>query len=311
MAPAGMARLVVCRNRHDHRDVTAQLAAWSWLGDLEVVLTVVGESADSGRTRVRVTVAGSGDAFGSGGRLQACVHLQPMDREETVLLDCGASALTGLKRCGLEPNHVTVVAVSHLHGDHFGGLPYLLLDGQFRHRVRPLHLVGPPGMQQRLEQTMEALFPDSTRVPRRFATHVHELPPGATLDLEQVTVRAVGVDHAAGAPALGLRVSVAGRVIAYSGDTSWTDTLIELADGADLFVCEALHRLAARAVPPGPAHPARQPPQVAVCPAAAHPPQPRPPAAAGRSRARPGRRRHRRRDLTTLGPGQGRQSMRE
>jgi len=220
-------------------DVTAQLAAWSWLGDLEVVLTVVGESADSGRTRVRVTVAGSGDAFGSGGRLQACVHLQPMDREETVLLDCGASALTGLKRCGLEPNHVTVVAVSHLHGDHFGGLPYLLLDGQFRHRVRPLHLVGPPGMQQRLEQTMEALFPDSTRVPRRFATHVHELPPGATLDLEQVTVRAVGVDHAAGAPALGLRVSVAGRVIAYSGDTSWTDTLIELADGADLFVCEA------------------------------------------------------------------------
>jgi ribonuclease BN (tRNA processing enzyme) len=219
--------------------VTAQLAAWSWLGDLEVVLTVVGESADSGRTRVRVTVAGSGDAFGSGGRLQACVHLQPMDREETVLLDCGASALTGLKRCGLEPNHVTVVAVSHLHGDHFGGLPYLLLDGQFRHRVQPLHLVGPPGMQQRLEQTMEALFPDSTRVPRRFATHVHELPPGATLDLEQVTVRAVGVDHAAGAPALGLRVSVAGRVIAYSGDTSWTDTLIELADGADLFVCEA------------------------------------------------------------------------
>jgi ribonuclease BN (tRNA processing enzyme) len=163
-----------------------------------------------------VTVAGSGDAFGSGGRLQACVHLQPMDRQEAVLLDCGASALIGLKRCGLEPNHVTVVAVSHLHGDHFGGLPYLLLDGQFRHRVRPLHLVGPPGMRQRLEQT-----------------------PGATLDLEQVTVQAFGVDHEAGAPALGLRLRMAGRVIAYSGDTAWTDTLIELADGADLFVCEA------------------------------------------------------------------------
>jgi ribonuclease BN (tRNA processing enzyme) len=208
--------------------------------NLEVVLGVVGEAAAPGRrVRVRATVAGSGDAFGSGGRLQACVHVQPMGQEEAVLLDCGASALTGLKRCGLEPNLVTVVAVSHLHGDHFGSLPYLLLDGQFRHRLRPLHLIGPPGMQQRLEQAMEVLFPGSTRVRRRFATHVHELPPGATLDVEQVTVQAFGVDHAAGAPALGLRVRVAGRVIAYSGDTAWTDTLIELADGADLFVCEA------------------------------------------------------------------------
>jgi ribonuclease BN (tRNA processing enzyme) len=189
--------------------------------------------------RVRVTVAGSGDAFGSGGRLQACVHLQPIGQEEAVLLDCGATALTGLKRCGLEPNHVKVVVVSHLHGDHFGGLPYLLLDGQFRHRTRPLHVVGPPGLQQRLEQAMEVLFPGSTRVRRRFATHVHELQPGATLDVEQVTAQAFEVEHAAGAPALGLRLRVAGRVIAYSGDTAWTDTLIELADGADLFLCEA------------------------------------------------------------------------
>src|SRR6266545_7064422 len=200
---------------------------------------MVGKCADSGRARVRVTVAGSGDAFGSGGRLQACVHVQPMDRAEAVLLDCGASALIGLKRCGLDPNDVTVVAVSHLHGDHFGGLPYLLLDGQFRHRHRPLHLVGPPGMQQRLEQAMEVLFPGSTQMPLRFATHMHELPPGATIEVEQVTVRAVGVEHAAGAPALGLRLHVADRVLAYSGDTEWTDALIELADGADLFICEA------------------------------------------------------------------------
>jgi ribonuclease BN (tRNA processing enzyme) len=201
---------------------------------------VVEEAVTPGRrVRVRATVAGSGDAFGSGGRLQACVHVQPLGREEAVLLDCGASALVGLKRCGLDPNDVTVVAVSHLHGDHFGGLPYLLLDGQFRHRHRPLHIIGPPGMRQRLEEAMEVLFPDSTRVRRRFATHVHELASGATLDVEQVTVQAFGVDHAAGAPALGLRLRVAGRVIAYSGDTAWTDTLIELADRADLFVCEA------------------------------------------------------------------------
>jgi ribonuclease BN (tRNA processing enzyme) len=209
------------------------------------VAVVAGQAAPGGR--VRVTVAGSGDAFGSGGRLQACVHLQALGQQQAVLLDCGASALAGLRRCGLEPNEVTVVAVSHLHGDHFGGLPYLLLDGQFRHRQRPLHLVGPPGTRQRLEQAMEVLFPGSTGVRRRFATHVHELPPGGTLQVEQVAVQAVGVDHAAGAPALGLRLRMAGRVLAYSGDTAWTDTLIELADGADLFVCEAY--TASRRVP--------------------------------------------------------------
>jgi ribonuclease BN (tRNA processing enzyme) len=201
-------------------------------------------AADSGRqirvpARIRVTVAGSGDAFGTAGRLQPCLHVQPLDQQAAVLLDCGASALSGLKRCGLEPNDVTVVAVSHLHGDHFGGLPYLLLDGQFRHRARPLHLVGPPGLRQRLEQAMEVLFPGSSWIARGFATYVHELWPGTTLNVEQVTVQAVAVDHEAGAPALGLRLGVAGRVVAYSGDTAWTDTLVELADGADLFVCEA------------------------------------------------------------------------
>lgn len=189
--------------------------------------------------RVRVTVAGSGDAFGSGGRLQACLHVQPADRQGAVLLDCGATALTGLKRLGLEPNDVTVVAVSHLHGDHFGGLPFLLLDAQFRHRHLPLHLVGPRGLRQRLVQAMEVLFPGSGEVTRRFATHIHELQPGATLAVAGTTLQAVAVDHAAGAPALGLRLGVAGRVLAYSGDTAWTEALVELADGADLLVCEA------------------------------------------------------------------------
>jgi ribonuclease BN (tRNA processing enzyme) len=189
--------------------------------------------------RVRVTVAGSGDAFGSGGRLQTCVHVQPMGQEEAVLLDCGASALTSLKRFGLEPNDVTVVAVSHLHGDHFGGLPYLLLDGQFRHRDRPLHLIGPPGAATAVGAG------DGGAVPR--------LHPGSSL-LCHPRGRTAARRHArhraghradgcgrprGGRPALGLRLSVAGRVIAYSGDTAWTNSLIELADNADLLVCEA------------------------------------------------------------------------
>ncbi|GAA0936165.1 MBL fold metallo-hydrolase [Nonomuraea longicatena] len=188
---------------------------------------------------MRVTMAGAGNAFGDGGLLQSCVHVQPAGADGALLIDCGASALSGLKRLGLDPGDVAVVAVSHLHGDHFGGLPYLILDGQFSRRLRPLHLVGPPGLGERLEQAMEVLFPGSTAVTRRFAVRVHEVAPGSRVEVEGCGVQAFEADHAAGAVALALRVEVGGRTIGYSGDSAWTDTLIEVADGADLFVCEA------------------------------------------------------------------------
>lgn len=188
---------------------------------------------------VRVTVAGSGDAFGTGGRLQTCLHVRRREAPQALLIDCGASALVGLKRFGLEPNDVTVVAVSHLHGDHFGGLPFLILDGQFRRRARPLHVVGPPGLAERLRQAMEVLFPGSSRVERRFTVSVHELVPGGSpVEIDGFSTAGLPVDHPSGAPALALRVETAGRTIAYSGDTAWTDSLVEAADGADLFVCE-------------------------------------------------------------------------
>ncbi|MET7459688.1 MBL fold metallo-hydrolase [Nonomuraea sp. NPDC005501] len=187
---------------------------------------------------VRVTLAGAGNAFGDGGMLQTCVHVQAAGSDGALLVDCGATALTGLKRLGLQPGDVSVVAVSHLHGDHFGGLPFLILDGQFTRRVRPLHLVGPPGLQARLERAMEVLFPGSASVSRRFPVHVHEVAPGSSALVEDVEVRAYEADHAAGAAALALRVKVGGRTIAYSGDSAWTDTLIDVADGADLFLCE-------------------------------------------------------------------------
>ena len=88
--------------------------------------------------KLTVTFAGSGDAFGSGGRYQACIHIQRPDGFPAVLLDCGATSLSALKHLRLDPGAVEAVFVSHLHGDHFGGLPFLILDGQFSRRTAPL-----------------------------------------------------------------------------------------------------------------------------------------------------------------------------
>ncbi len=189
--------------------------------------------------RVRVTTVGSGDAFGSGGRFQTCIALAAeAEAAPSVLLDCGATSLTALRQQHIDTNEIDSVLVSHLHGDHFGGLPFLVLDGQFRRRTRDLVVVGPAGTAARLEQAMEALYPGSTRVRRRFAVHVVEHVDRRPVELGPLRLTPYEVRHASGAPAYALRVDTADCSVVYSGDTEWTDALLDASDGVDLFLCE-------------------------------------------------------------------------
>ena len=114
-----------------------------------------------------VRFLGSGDTFGSGGRLHTCIHVR--SEETTFLIDCGASSLIAMKRFGVDPSSIDTVLVTHLHGDHFGGIPFFVLDAQLvSRRTRPLTVAGPPGLESRVHDTMEALFPGSSQAQRRF-----------------------------------------------------------------------------------------------------------------------------------------------
>lgn len=185
---------------------------------------------------MRVQFLGCGDAFASGGRLQTCFCLD--GGEQPLLIDCGATALVGLKRERIDPGSIGWVALSHLHGDHFAGIPWLILDGQFSGRDHPLVIAGPPGAEQRVNHAFEALYPGATDVERPFDVRFIELGERAVCELGPATVRALEVVHGSGAPAYALRVEYGGKLIAYSGDTEWTDALIAAADGADLLICE-------------------------------------------------------------------------
>lgn len=186
---------------------------------------------------VRVTCAGTGDAFGSGGRLQACFHVAA--QRQRFLIDCGSSVLSGLKRYGLNPAEIDTVIVSHLHGDHFGGIPYLLLDGKYgMKRRKTLTIAGPPGLQEAVCALSELLYPGTLRENLGFDVHYRILEDQATLNINDMSVSGIKVLHGGSDKAFGLRLQIDGKIIAYTGDTEWTEALVPLASGADLLIAE-------------------------------------------------------------------------
>jgi ribonuclease BN (tRNA processing enzyme) len=189
---------------------------------------------------MRVKILGCGDAFGSGGRLNACFLVDEGAR--SFLIDCGATVMVSIRRFGVDPNAVAAIVLSHLHGDHFGGLPSFILDAQLvSRRTAPLTILGPRGTGARLNALMEVLYPGSTSIERRFPIEVVEIDTGSPVPTPIVgaTIRALDVKHESGAPSLGLRIECNGCVIAYSGDTEWTDALLDIGRNADIFLAES------------------------------------------------------------------------
>jgi len=189
---------------------------------------------------MRLQFVGCGDALGSGGRYNTCFHVT--GARVNFLIDCGASSLPALKRLAITRDDIDLILITHFHGDHFAGLPFLLLDAQFTRRARPLVIAGPEGIETRLAQLREALFENSSKTEQRFELRVVALKPGERRSFGAVDVTPFPVVHGeSGGPFLAYRVEAEGRVIAYSADTEWTQTLIPLGREADLFIAEAYY----------------------------------------------------------------------
>lgn len=184
---------------------------------------------------VTITVIGSGDAFGSGGRMNTCFHVKTASFQ--VLIDCGATSLVGLKSNGININDIELIAITHFHGDHYGGLPFLLLQSAVYGRKKPLYIVSPPGCKERVIELLHLLYPGS-QVLEKLSVEFIEYQPYDIIETQFLRIKVYPVKHTKAALPHGLRISIDDKVISYSGDTEWTEELLELAKDSDLFICE-------------------------------------------------------------------------
>lgn len=185
--------------------------------------------------KVKVLFAGTGDAFASGGRYHTCFHVESKDT--TLLIDCGASALNSLIKYCIDPSNIDMILISHFHGDHIAGIPFILVYLQvMTERSKPLVICGPEGVEEKIKSLSSLMFPGIVNL--KLDVIYKEYKAGEKLDLGKVNVIPYKVIHNENTKPHALRVEMGGKVITYSGDTEWTDVLKEASDNSDLFICE-------------------------------------------------------------------------
>ena len=192
---------------------------------------------------LRVTLLGSGETFPQPGRLGPSILVEA--GSNTYIFDVGRGILQRFGEIDGFRKNINGVFLTHLHSDHVIGLPGLWLGSwMFSRRDQPLPVFGPTGTGSMLSHIRQAFsFDVDVRVleganPAGAEFAVTELDDGFRWEDGNVVIRAFAVDHAPIEPAFGYRVDFDGKSVALSGDTRYSETLIEVAAGVDLLIHE-------------------------------------------------------------------------
>lgn len=187
---------------------------------------------------LQIHFLGTGDAFCSGGRFQTC--FQVVDDDHNFLIDCGATSLMALKKSGISTAEIDSIIISHFHGDHFGGIPFFLIDAFYEEeRTQTLKIAGPPGVEDRVLSVLDILYPGINSRDFSYQLEFEEYSTSGPITLGDLSIESYKVVHAPDSLPHAIKIQVGGKRIAFSGDTGWVDHLPQIAEGADLFICES------------------------------------------------------------------------
>jgi len=189
---------------------------------------------------MEVRFIGSGDAFGSGGRLQPCIAVT--DGNNCLTLDFGLTSLIGLRQQDIDPNSIDAVLISHLHGDHCGGVPFLLMDAMLgSRRKNPLTIIGSEGIESHIKQLQESLFPGSHIMKPKFPVNYVEIHPEKPVRFGAYIISAIEARHTITTKPLALKIETDHWTLAYTGDGELTENLIDFTAEADLLISECYY----------------------------------------------------------------------
>ncbi|MBM2804011.1 MAG: fold metallo-hydrolase [Deltaproteobacteria bacterium] len=186
---------------------------------------------------MKLHILGCGDAFGSGGRNQSGYLVEASDR--MFLLDCGPTSLLAMKRAGIDPRRLDAIILSHLHGDHFGGIPFFFIEFLYQQpKDKPLTIAGPPGTETKVRQLFQLMYGNGNNDKEIPPTCFETLYPGQPALIDGIEIHPFPVPHQTHEISLGLKVVYEGKKLLFSGDSAWTESFVDQARGVDLFLCE-------------------------------------------------------------------------
>lgn len=186
---------------------------------------------------MELTVLGCGDAFGNGGRNNTAFLLS--QENERLLIDCGASTLIRLKQEGVLLDEIDTIIISHFHGDHYGGIPFILISALFETaRTKPLNIVGPRKVKEKVFALQEAMYEGTAEKLEALDLNFYEYREGDFLKVGDVGISAFEVEHSPQSNPHGMQIEWRGKKVGFSGDTSFTKKLYDIAAGTDVFICE-------------------------------------------------------------------------
>ena len=129
------------------------------------------------------------------------------------------------------------IIITHFHGDHYGGLPFVLLYLATYGQHKKLEIVSPAGCREKLMRLLDLLYPGSGIMAKLQITFT-AFEEHRIINAGELKIEGFPVVHSREANPHAVRIELDGKIISYSGDTEWTEKLIPVAEHADLFICE-------------------------------------------------------------------------
>ena len=197
---------------------------------------------------LKITLCGTSSPIPAPGRAQACVAVETP--EHLYIVDAGSGSAATANLSGVPMEKLRGILITHFHSDHISDIGDFNLNSWVAGRPEPLQIIGPRGVDRIVDGFNMAYELDrGYRVahhgaellnPKLGTLQAKTIAEGVIVDQDGLRITAFEVSHPPIEPAFGYRLDYGGRSVVISGDSLVTDKIIEISNGADVVLHDAM-----------------------------------------------------------------------